>query len=157
MLKKLLGVLWRGVPKSVRRLTMRVTQPRFAVTAGAVVVDDGGRVLLLNHVFRIGSGWGIPGGFIEKGEQPERAVRRELEEEIGLRLERVELAFVRTLRRPQQVEIIFRCRPQGEFAPRSLEIKSAAWFAPDAFPAELNRDQRKLINRALGLGAQPQI
>ena len=154
MLKKLLGALWRGAPGSVRRLTMRLTQPRFTVTAGAVVVDGQGRVLLLKHVFRAGSGWGIPGGFIEKGEQPERALRRELEEEIGLRLEDVELAFVRTLRRPAQVEIIFRCRPQGRFAPRSVEIKSAEWFAPDALPPALGRDQRQLIERALNIRAE---
>ena len=149
MLKKLLGALWRGAPKSVRRLTMRLIEPRFTVTAGAVVTDERGRVLLLKHVFRAGSGWGIAGGFIEKGEQPEEAIRRELEEEIGLRLERAELAFVRTLRRPRQVEIIFRCWPKGEFAPRSVEIKSAEWFAPDALPPELSRDQRQLIARAL--------
>jgi 8-oxo-dGTP diphosphatase len=149
MLKKLLGALWRGAPKSVRRLTMRLLEPRFAVTAGAVVLDEQGRVLLLNHVFRAGSGWGIPGGFIEKGEQPEDAVRRELKEEIGLTLAEAELAFVRTLKRPRQVEIIFRCRPQGEFAPRSVEIKSAQWFAPDALPHGLSRDQHRLIERAL--------
>ncbi|HEX8493980.1 MAG TPA: NUDIX domain-containing protein [Pyrinomonadaceae bacterium] len=149
MLKKLLGALWRGAPVSVRRLTMRLTQPRFAVTAGAVVTDDDGRVLLLKHVFRAGSGWGIPGGFIEKGEQPEEALRRELEEEIGLKLRQAEIVFVRTLKRPAQLEIIFRCRPQGEFAPRSVEIKSAEWFAPDALPTELSRDQRQLIERVL--------
>jgi ADP-ribose pyrophosphatase YjhB (NUDIX family) len=157
MLKKLLGALWRGAPKGARRLTMRLTQPRFAVTAGAVVVDEQGRVLLLKHVFRTGSGWGIPGGFIEKGEQPEDAVRRELEEEIGLRLAQVELAFVRTLKRPRQVEIIFRCRPQGEFAPRSVEIKSAEWFALEALPSGIDRDQHRIIERALGHGAQPQV
>jgi 8-oxo-dGTP diphosphatase len=157
MLKKLLGALWRGAPKSVRRLTMRLTQPRFAVTAGAVVVDERGRVLLLKHVFRAGSGWGIPGGFIEKGEQPEDAVRRELREEIGLHLAEAELAFVRTLRRPTQVEIIFRCRPQGQFAPRSIEIKSAEWFAPDALPKGIDRDQRRIIERALERRAQPQV
>lgn len=157
MLKKLLGALWRGAPKSARRLTMRLMQPRFAVTAGAVVVDERGRVLLLKHVFRMGSGWGIPGGFIEKGEQPEEAVRRELQEEIGLQLAEAELAFVRTLRRPTQVEIIFRCRPRGEFAPRSVEIKSAEWFAPDALPKGIDRDQRRLIERALARRAQPQV
>jgi 8-oxo-dGTP diphosphatase len=149
MLKKLLGALWRVAPKSARRLTMRLIEPRFNVTAGAVVLDEQGRVLLLNHVFRAGNGWGIPGGFIEKGEQPEAAVRRELFEEIGLRLAKVELAFVRTLRRPSQVEIIFRCRPQGEFAPRSVEIKSAEWFATNALPPGLGRDQRRLIQSAL--------
>jgi ADP-ribose pyrophosphatase YjhB (NUDIX family) len=149
MLKKLLGAVWRVAPLGARRLTMRLIEPRFAVTAGAVVLDEQERVLLLNHVFRAGSGWGIPGGFIEKGEQPDAAIRRELLEEIGLELAEVELAFVRTLRRPSQVEIIFRCRPQGEFAPRSVEIKSAAWFETQALPPELGRDQRRLIERAL--------
>lgn len=154
MLKKLLGAVWRSAPKSVRRLTMRLVEPRFAVTAGAVVVDDDGRVLLLKHVFRPGSGWGIPGGFIEAGEQPEEAIRRELLEEIGLELERAQLSFVRTLSRPRQVEIIFRCRAGGEFAPRSVEIKSAEWFAPDQLPEGLSRDQRRLIARALSDGAE---
>ena len=74
MLKKVLGALWRHAPKSVRRWGVRLVEPRFTVTAGAVVVDERGRVLLLNHVFRVGSGWGIPGGFMEKGEQPEEAL-----------------------------------------------------------------------------------
>jgi ADP-ribose pyrophosphatase YjhB (NUDIX family) len=106
-------------------------------------------VLLLKHVFRAGSGWGIPGGFIERGEQPEAAIRRELREEIGLEIETPELAFVRTLRQPAQVEIIFRCRPRGTTGAHSLEIRQAEWFAPDQLPEEASRDQRALINRAL--------
>src|SRR5215210_1392299 len=128
MLKKLLGALWRGVPKSFRRWSVRLVEPRFTVTAGAVVLDEEGRVLLLEHVFRAGNGWGIPGGFIERGEQPDAAIRRELREEIGLELEGAELAFVRTLRKPSQVEIIFRCRARGQIGSRSLEIKHAEWF-----------------------------
>lgn len=149
MLKKLLGALWRGAPKSLRRWGVRLVEPRFTVTAGAVVRDERGRVLLLEHVFRAGNGWGIPGGFIERGEQPEEAVRRELREEVGLELEEAELAFVRTLNRPTQVEIIFRCRPRGSMGPRSMEIKHAQWFALDQLPEGLTRDQRRIIERAL--------
>lgn len=149
MLKKLLGALWRGAPRSLRRWSVRLVEPRFTVTTGAVVLDEEGRVLLLNHVFRAGSGWGIPGGFIERGEQPEAAIRRELREEIGLEIEGAELAFVRTLKKPGQVEIIFRCRPRGATGAQSLEIKRTEWFALDALPEELGRDQRLLIERAL--------
>lgn len=157
MLKRLLGTLWRHAPKSVRRWGVRLVEPRFTVTAGAVIMDERGRVLLLNHVFRAGSGWGIPGGFIEKGEQPEEALRRELREEVGLELERAELAFVRTLNKPVQVEIIFRCRARrGEGQSRkSVEIKSAEWFALDDLPSRLSKDQRKLIRRALEDGEKP--
>jgi ADP-ribose pyrophosphatase YjhB (NUDIX family) len=153
MLKDFLAALFRRTPASMRRFLSRFSQPRFTVTAGAVITDDQDRVLLLEHVFRPGSGWGIPGGFIAAAEQPEAALRRELREEVGLELKRLEIAFVRTLRRPQHIEIVFRCCAQGEAQPRSLEVKNAAWFPLHALPETLSEDQRRLINRALADGA----
>lgn len=150
MLKKVLGAVWQGAPKSVRRWSVWLIEPRFAVTAGAVVLDERGRVLLLNHVFRKGSGWGLPGGFLNTGEQPEEGLRRELREEMGMELDEVALVFVRTFKRPRQLEIIYRCRAHAAGAhAQSLEIKSAAWFELDQLPPELKRDQRHLIERAL--------
>ena len=155
MWKKLLGTLWRGSPKSVRRWGVWLVEPRFMGTVGAVVLDARGRVMLLNHEFRAGSGWGIPGGFIEKGEQPLEALRRELREETGVELDAAELIHVRTLRKPQQVEIHFRCRVRrGERAtPQSMEINSVGWFDADRLPPELSEDQRRIIKHALAGGA----
>ncbi|HVF50143.1 MAG TPA: NUDIX domain-containing protein [Pyrinomonadaceae bacterium] len=151
MWRKLLGTVWRGAPKSARRWSVWLTQPRFTVTVGAVVRDERGRVLLFNHVFRKGSGWGIPGGFIGKGENPEDALRRELCEEAGLQLDEIEIAFSRTHRRPQQVEIIYRCRARADGARgQSIEIESTGWFELDKLPPELARDQHRIIQRALG-------
>lgn len=149
MLKKLLGALWRGSPKGVRRLGVLISQARFTVTVGGVIEDDRGRLLLLKHRFRTGSGWGIPGGFINKAEQPEEALRRELGEEVGLELESAELAFLRTLERANQVEIYFRCRAAGQPRTTSMEISRAAWFTPDDLPQGLSRDQRRIIERVL--------
>jgi ADP-ribose pyrophosphatase YjhB (NUDIX family) len=156
MLKDLLAKVWRGSPARVRRLGVWLAEPRFTVTAGAVVVDAGGCVLLLKHVFRRGSGWGIPGGFMEKGEQPEAAIRRELREEVGLELEEARLVAVRTLAATQQVEILFLARPaRGACArPASAEVSALKWFAPDALPEGLPRDQRRLIDLALARGAR---
>lgn len=149
MLKNMLGLLWRNTPDKLRRWSARRFQLRFTVSAGAIVIDDKGRVLLLKHVFRTGSGWGVPGGFIEEGEQPEAAIRRELFEETGLELEKADFAFARTLGRVNHVEIIFRCRPRGLAKARSVEIKDLAWFMPDNLPEDLERDQRLIIKRAL--------
>jgi len=153
----MLAGAWKGAPWFVRRAGVWLTQPRFTVTAGVVVSDERGRVLLLCHTLRGGSGWGVPGGFIARGEQPEEAVRREVREETGLELEAVELAFVRTLRHAQQVECIFRGRMraaalQGQQS--SFEVERAEWFSRDSLPPDLGSDQRRLIERALGDGAK---
>src|SRR5919205_421240 len=157
MLKRLLARVWRGSPRVVKRAGVWLTQPRFAVTAGAVVTDEQGRVLLLRHVLRKGSGWGVPGGFLAKGEQPEEAVRRELREETGLELDSAELAFVRTLCHVRQVEIIFRCGMRAaalEGLAKGFEIDRAGWFARDRLPRGLSADQRRLIDRALAVNSR---
>jgi len=58
--------------------------PRASVTA---VVVDGDRVLLLwRHRFITNAwGWEVPAGWADQGENPEDAVRREIEEETGWR------------------------------------------------------------------------
>jgi NAD+ diphosphatase len=119
------------------------------VTAGALVLDEAGRILLLKHVFHAGSGWGVPGGFIEKGEDATEALRRELREEIGLEVTGVRFVYTRTLRQPQQVELVFTCRPAGPLGAFSQEIERAEWFAPDALPPDLSDNQRRLIAKAL--------
>lgn len=145
MLKDVLGAIWRHAPKSLRRWSMRVTNARFTVTAGGIILNGRGEVLLLKHLFRPGSGWGLPGGFMVAGEQPEEALRRELAEEIGLSLDKVEILQARTFRKPRQVEIIFRCYSNGVAKPRSMEVDRAVWFAPTSLPEGLPADQRRLI------------
>ena len=132
---------------------MRATQAQFTVTAGALIFNDSGEVLLLKHRFRAGSGWGIPGGFLETGEHAEQALRRELREEIGLTVHEVEIFTSRTFKRPQQVEILFRCRASGAVKPQTIEVERAQWFSLHSLPAELPKDQRLLIERATSYGA----
>jgi 8-oxo-dGTP pyrophosphatase MutT (NUDIX family) len=64
--------------------------PRGSV--GAVVVDDRDRTLLLHrHRFITDKwGWEVPAGWIDPGEAPETAVRREIEEETGWRPGRID-------------------------------------------------------------------
>jgi len=148
MLINFLGAIWRHLPGSVRRRLSRLGQRRFTVTTAAFIFDGDGRLLLLEHVFRPDSGWGVPGGFLTKGEQPEAGLRRELREEIGIEVEEAEILFVRTLSRLRQIEIYFRARAIGEPKPCSFEIITAKWFALDDLPSELSKDQRRLLARA---------
>jgi NADH pyrophosphatase NudC (nudix superfamily) len=75
-----------------------------------------------------------------------------MREEIGIELDEVEMLFARTLPRPRQIEIYFRARAIGTPQPCSFEIRTAQWFTLDNLPAELSKDQRRLIQRALSGG-----
>ena len=148
-----MATVWRAMPPRFRRWSMRATQTRFTVTAGALIFNDAGQVLLLKHRFRAGSGWGIPGGFLEVGEQPEEALRRELREEIGLEVKNVEIFTARSFKKPRQVEILFRCHANAAVKPRTMEVEHAEWFSVQEVPAGLPNDQRLLIERATLYGA----
>ena len=127
---------------------MRFTHTRFTVTAGAVIFNDQKQVLLLKHRFRAGSGWGLPGGFLERGEQPIEALRRELREEIGLELEDVEVLAARSFEKPKQVEVLFRARANANVKPLTMEVERAEWFSIESLPEGLPRDQRVYVERA---------
>jgi len=149
MLKQFFGAVWRQLPARVRYRLTRIGQKRFTVTTAAVILNEQGQILLLDHVFRPDSGWGIPGGFLDKREQPEEGVRREIREEIGIELADVKLLFARNLGRLRQVEIHFLAKPVGVPQPCSFEIKRAEWFWLNDLPTDLSRDQINLIKRAL--------
>jgi len=151
MLAKLLGEIWRRLPAVVRRRAAKIGQTRFTVTVAAMLFDDERRILLLEHVFRADRGWGVPGGFVSKGEQPEEALRRELREEAGIEIEDVRFLFTRNLRKLKQVELYFRGRVIGNPIASSFEIKQAQWFPLTDLPPELSQDQRRLIERAIAI------
>jgi 8-oxo-dGTP pyrophosphatase MutT (NUDIX family) len=52
------------------------------VAAGALFLDGQGRVLLVHPTYK--ATWDIPGGYVERGESPAAACRRELKEELGI-------------------------------------------------------------------------
>jgi ADP-ribose pyrophosphatase YjhB (NUDIX family) len=52
------------------------------VAAGALFVNDDGQVLLVHPTYK--NTWDIPGGYVERGESPAAACRRELSEELGV-------------------------------------------------------------------------
>jgi len=86
--------------------------PRIPASAGALIFDQSGRLLILRPNYK--KGWTIPGGQIDAdGESPWDACRRETLEECGLTVERGRLVCVDFLRRradrPGGVRFLFDC------------------------------------------------
>jgi ADP-ribose pyrophosphatase YjhB (NUDIX family) len=140
---KMIGPVWKVLsPKSRRWLTRRF-QTSFTASAAGVITNEKGQVLLLDHVLRPHSGWGVAGGFLESGEQPEEALRREVREETGLEITNIRLIRIRTLYR--HLEIAFRAEAVGTPSVGSPEITDLGWFDPDEMPPEMSPSLRAFI------------
>ncbi len=142
--------MWAKTPPFLRLKIIRSTQKKFTVSVAAIIFNNKGEVLLLNHILRPKFNWGIPGGFINHGEQPEDALRRELREETGIELENVEMIRVRTINR--HIEILFRAEGKGKAEVKSHEISDVGWFSADNLPERLSEVQKVIIQKFLDSG-----
>lgn len=147
MLKKIVGKIWRMSPNFLRVKAIRLSQTNFTVSVGAVVLNEKDEILLLDHVLRPASGWGIPGGFMNAGEQPHEAAKREIFEEIGLEVEELQMMWMRTLYR--HIEVIFRAKAKGKAEVKCREIHSLGWFKYEEMPAEMSKGQKEIIKKVL--------
>ena len=93
-------------------LPENMAPPGIPVSAGALIFDRAGRLLILKPTYK--SGWTIPGGVMEAdGETPWDACRREVLEECGVEVRRGRLACM-DFRRPRPgrtggVRFLFDC------------------------------------------------
>ncbi len=113
--------------------------PRIPASAGALIHDGEGRILMLKPTYK--SGWTVPGGQMEAtGETPWEACRREVEEETGLVVTTGRLVCVDFLRpkphRPGGLRFLFDCGAVGALASAEIrlqvvEISEHRWALPD--------------------------
>ena len=132
-------------------LAVKLLVPRHQVGAVGVVFNDAGQILLVEHVFRPNFPWGLPGGWIEAGEDPAEAVQRELEEELQLQVDvkRLLLCKSQGVQRgegvPRGLGLVFYCRliddqlisQNTDQSRHAYEVLSTEWVAPDKIRRKL--------------------
>jgi len=83
----------------------------------AVIVNNDNKFLLLKRSSEpkqwMPNKWGLVGGGIEKGENPQQAVEREIKEETGLEIDKFIKRF-NIQRNPDSTEHVFACRYTGD-------------------------------------------
>ncbi|MGI9032777.1 MAG: NUDIX hydrolase [Acidimicrobiales bacterium] len=131
----LLLVGFGRLPWPLRLALVRAFTPSFRVGAMCLVERDDGAVLLVRHSYR--RGWGLPGGLLQRGEEPLAAASREAMEELGLTLELDEQPKIVVDAANRRVDVIYRAPMPGggeSPVPRSPEILEARWFPVDGLP-----------------------
>ena len=72
--------IYRRLPRRARVAIVHTIAPTFTVGAVCVIERPDGAVLLVRHAYR--RRWGLPGGLLNRGEDPRVAAKREALEEV---------------------------------------------------------------------------
>jgi 8-oxo-dGTP diphosphatase len=112
-------------------------------TACAICVDGDGRVLLARRAGEVFHGfWDLPGGFLEEGEHPLDALRRELREETGFEVEPGDFVGVWIDRygdgedAPATINLYWTADVVSGTPQAADDVSELRWFAPDELPAQ---------------------
>ena len=125
------------------------TAPRMG--AAAVIVDEGGQVLLVKLTYGRRN-WELPGGNTEPGESAEETALREVREETGLRVRAVRLTSVYYEADTDMHHFVFVCRRRDDsetLRPDGVEISECKYWAPDALPRPISDFTVRRIHDAM--------
>ena len=111
--------------------------------ACAICVDAEGRVLLARRAHEPSQGlWDLPGGFVDEGEEPLETLRRELEEETGLRIEPGRLLGIWAdwygvgPGARASLVLVWLARVVSGRQQAADDVSELGWFAPGELPPE---------------------
>jgi ADP-ribose pyrophosphatase YjhB (NUDIX family) len=141
--------VWRTLRGPWQWRLLWLLHAKFMVGVAGVIYDEAGQALLLRHRFWPEGSWGLPGGYVNRGETLEAALAREVYEETGYRIE-VERLLQVVSGFNLRLEVHYLARIHGgsqRIDPR--EILEARFFAPTDLPDGLLAAHRDLIRQNL--------
>jgi 8-oxo-dGTP pyrophosphatase MutT (NUDIX family) len=151
------AVLHRAVLPLAHMVRHRWRRWRKTPIAGVsvIITNLGGDVLLLKHSYGP-MAWSLPGGGLGKGEDPLAAARREVREELGVDLARIEAigTLEEVLSGSPHTAHIFAAVCDQRPQPDLREVTEARFFPSHSLPEPLGRTTRDRIAlwRARGIG-----
>jgi len=106
-----------------------------------VIFDQDQKILLEKLTYQAIHPWGLPGGNLNYGEEPEAAVVREVKEETGLDVEVRKLLMSKNANSRNILGLFYWCEIKGSQFNPTLEVSEIKYFAlddlPDVRPSDL--------------------
>lgn len=108
--------------------------------------DSRGRILFVRHAYGPDV-WGLPGGGIDRGEEPEDAARREMREELNVALGDLRCVGTldETLSGAPHVAFLYAAMIEGTPEPDGREIVEVRFAAPDDPPQPLGKTAKRRL------------
>ena len=109
--------------------------PTILFVVAAALTNENGEILLQKRPANVQMGglWEFPGGKVDEGESPEKALARELEEELGIQVDPLHLAPVTFASEPlgdrNLVLLLYRC-VHWRGTPMPLYASEIQWILP---------------------------
>lgn len=119
------------------RRVWKLTRPHFSMGVVGVVFNQQGQVLLVEHVFHPYLPWGLPGGWVERGEDPETTLRREFLEELGMTVDVGPIAALQNFD-GAHVDLAYLCFPRSPVGSLCFELLDYRWYDPATLPRTHN-------------------
>jgi len=130
-----IATLVRRFPALVRLpyLVYQRARRRYSLGAVAVLVNESGAVLLVEHVYHPRFAWGLPGGWIDVDEDPAAGILRELHEELALSARVCRVVHAEKTA-SNHIDIAYLCVAESSIGKLSHELLAYRWVAADEMP-----------------------
>jgi len=121
-----------------------------------IIANENGQILLQQRTYPHGI-WGIPGGLMELGESTEDTVRREIAEETGLSLGKLNLfgvysgpGYLCKAQNGDEFDVVAIVYTTNKYkgTPKIMDNESLAleWFDTDKLPQNIARTHSKILH-----------
>lgn len=144
-MKLLLLKIYKRLPAKIRFLISYLIADKFIVGMIAFVVKDK-KILFVKHSYQ--NKWGLPGGWMKRGENLESVMEREIIEEVGIKVKVVDVLEINSIKTRPVVDVVVKCEVvSGKIKEDQIEVENAAFFSIDDIPNDIISTQKSYIKR----------
>ena len=112
----------------------------------AVLINKEGLILLVKHSYE--EGWYLPGGRVHRNESDLEALKRELQEELGVVMKGqpvLQGVYQNVFEYKRDTIVVFVIKSFSQNAQKHFEIDNSQYFSPDNLPKDVSRGTERRI------------
>ncbi len=132
------------IANSIRRAYWFIFRPK---TQGVKCLIENNCEYLLIQTSYSGKYWTLPGGGIKQSENPEQAAKREVKEELGIILDKVNQIgrYESTVEYKKDTIHLFYATVETKDFKSNTEVSLTGWFSKNEFPKNISRAIKESI------------